>query len=219
MESRWAATKAWNHDRLAGKRVRDFFTNKIVNEHGCWIWTKAILPTGYGQFSYQGGPRTVHTLAWEFTHGPIPKGLQVCHDCPGGDNRACFNPAHLFLGTHADNLGDMAAKDRSCFGEKQHSHKLTTKQVEMILDMLSKGITGADLSEEFGVSRSVISKIKKGEIWQRVPRPEGMSLRKPIYYPRKNRSTIKIAERPLEMILASSSNPAESSDKSLGDVA
>jgi hypothetical protein len=79
------------------------FWNGFDKSGPCWLWTRCEDGKGYGSCSFGAKTWKTHRLAWILTHGPVPDGLDVCHNCPGGDNRLCGNPAHLFLGTHADN--------------------------------------------------------------------------------------------------------------------
>jgi hypothetical protein len=78
---------------------------------GCWLWTGRINGGGYGEITQKTVPgiKLTHRLSWVLAHGPIPKGLLVCHHC---DVRACVRPDHLFLGSHHDNLMDASRKGR-----------------------------------------------------------------------------------------------------------
>lgn len=83
---------------------------------GCVLWTGRINKYGYGVArDYDSRMRLAHRLSWSQHNGPIPDGMLICHKC---DTRACINPDHLFLGSHADNIHDMIRKGR---GRGRHS--------------------------------------------------------------------------------------------------
>lgn len=94
---------------------REFWA-KTDRSTGCWLWTggrqtpSPTSPSGYGKVQVNGRRVFAHRRAYELACGPIPVGLQVLHRC---DTPLCIRPAHLFLGTQADNMADMAAKGRA----------------------------------------------------------------------------------------------------------
>jgi hypothetical protein len=104
------------------------------DQGGCWEWQGAIRHgpnKGYGRFvetiNGKRFERIAHRIAWQLANGPIPNGLLICHHC---DNRRCCRPAHLFLGTYADNTADMVSKCRQWQQRKthcKHGHEFTTE--------------------------------------------------------------------------------------------
>lgn len=101
--------------RQSGVSV-DRFYSKVEKEpmSGCWIWTACCDRRGYGRFYFNGKPERAHRASWQIHNGKIPDGMRVLHRC---DLPCCVSPHHLFLGTQADNVTDMAMKWRGRTGE------------------------------------------------------------------------------------------------------
>lgn len=138
---------------------------RVAGPDDCWVWTAGRFKSGYGSFDQFPAHRT----AWALTHGPIPDGLVVCHNCPDGDNRLCVNPAHMFLGTHTDNNADMRAKGRASVGEMQPSSKLTVEDVQEIRRRFAAGgISQNALAREYGVCGQLVNGIIARKRWKHV---------------------------------------------------
>lgn len=61
---------------------------------GCWLWTAATDPKGYGRVGIPGTRRAglAHRIIYELLVGPIPDGLEMDHLCR---NTSCVSPWHL----------------------------------------------------------------------------------------------------------------------------
>ncbi len=82
-------------------------STELIQED-CWLYSKLIMK-GYGHLNVYGIKIGAHRISYEIHVGEIPEGMYVCHKC---DVRNCVNPNHLFLGTHLDNMRDMAVKNK-----------------------------------------------------------------------------------------------------------
>jgi hypothetical protein len=108
-------------ERQFGLTPRERIAAKVQRtDSGCLIWTGYCDPDGYGRINIVGlSPAAlVHRVAWTEAHGPIPAETPwVLHRC---GNPPCCDIEHLFLGTHEDNMADMASKNR---GSNQHRRR------------------------------------------------------------------------------------------------
>ena len=134
-------------------------SNFMITPLNCWEWQGSIGSHGYGDLRYKQKGYTLHRLSYSLFRGDIPKNLWVCHQC---DNRKCFNPQHLFLGTPRDNCMDMINKGRnkSCRGDKHPNTKLSDKDVRQIRKLYASGnFSHRNLAVKYGVNHRLIGRI------------------------------------------------------------
>lgn len=139
--------------------MQDYWTRfweKVVKSGDCWEWTAAKNAAGYGRYWNE----LAHRVSYKFYYKTVEDGMLVCHKC---DNPSCVKPTHLFVGTPQDNMNDKVSKGRGYFGEEHHSAKLTAAEAQYILDSPKRG---SALAAELGVSRQLISLIRKRKIWK-----------------------------------------------------
>jgi hypothetical protein len=133
---------------------------------GCLLWLGAVNGRGYGQFYFRSGVRrrymAAHRVAYMLAGHEIADSHDVCHHC---DNRRCVREAHLFDGTRAENLADMAAKGRKARGERVGRAKLTTEDV---LAMRASTEAARVLASRHGVSSRTVKRVQCRTAWAHV---------------------------------------------------
>ena len=158
---------------MSNKSTPDSFWGRVSKTlDGCWIWTGATNNSGYGTLTYQGRAATAHRTA-AFLSGLVdstdaPKNRKgtgfVLHAC---DNRRCCNPAHMRIGTYAENqLEAYDRRRRVAYRGAAHANaKQTNKSVVLIRDMYAHGVSQEAIAKLLGVSQNSISKITLGKTY------------------------------------------------------
>jgi len=139
---------------------------RVDKTGGCWLWIGSVDKNGYGLFRLQGKTVRVARSIYKLVNAINLSGDQhVLHSC---DNPACVNPAHLFLGTHAQNMADMAAKKRSHkpTGGLNGRAVLTAELASKIREQAAAGVGEGTLSTLYGVSRGAIYHVVRRSSWQ-----------------------------------------------------
>lgn len=108
---------ASTHSSLPDSVITRFLTFAPVgNRDACWLWTGPIV-NGYGRLFHWVDTRKrrktsfgAHRVSLMLSGLAIPRGLCVLHSC---DTPRCVNPAHLRVGTQADNNRDARERGRA----------------------------------------------------------------------------------------------------------
>ncbi len=164
----------------------------VKKENQCWLWCGGILKNGYGKLKFNGKSLSVHRVSYELFKGKIPEGLCICHNCPGGDNKACVNPDHLWIGSAKQNSSDAKEKGRyigkgstgrtlseetrrkisqshaDFKGEKSCRSKLKDSDVYEIRELLKENLSLREIGLRYGVSKHAISNIKANRRWSHI---------------------------------------------------
>lgn len=173
----------------------DYFVDHSGGPDACWPYTGALNNQGYGAIqTYLGGRRgrevRAHRLAFALHLGHDGDDadralgdLAVLHLCDGryarGDisYRRCCNPAHLTLGTAADNTAHMwangrqqdYASERRARGERIGTAVLSDAHVLEMRQRFAAGETGAALARAYDVSQAAAWKALHGFTFAHLP--------------------------------------------------
>lgn len=136
---------------------QDVFEDRFEKSDGCWEWMANRNQYGYGIFLLPGEkPVRAHRYSYEFYVGPIPEGKVIMHIC---DNPPCVNPAHLRVGTKAENNADTARKRRHNYGLNHWNGRLSDADVAAIR---ASDEPRKALAKRYGVDYSHIWRIQAG---------------------------------------------------------
>ena len=186
------------NDRMHAERTKERFLKCVKKRgpHMCWPWTGRLSHNGYGRVYDGRRALPVTHYAWKLHTGQkVPSGKIIMHTC---DNPPCCNPAHLRLGTQAENVADRDRKGRTCRGDDHwqrkypdrrlrgdknpmHLHpekaargsrngnsKLDDDTVRSIKQLREAGWSQQCIADKIGIGQSAVSNILLGHTWKHV---------------------------------------------------
>jgi hypothetical protein len=112
-ESHYRKWRRWGDPLMSGRQVLSPYervmdrTERVGDCLLCTFGSKVRYPR------VGGGSKEIvlsaHRVVYEHHHGPLAEGQVVRHTC---DNTRCVEISHLEAGSQADNIADMASRDR-----------------------------------------------------------------------------------------------------------
>lgn len=159
------------NDLTLSDRIR--FESKFVkkDEAQCWNWLAYKNKKGYGSIRYRDlGNIAAHRFSYLLYKEYFNQNNIVCHSC---DNPSCVNPAHLWLGSHSDNMKDKIRKGRAKnppphLGVNHHKAKITPEIVREIRFLFSEGASQTSLCKLYLLHHATMNQICRNKTWKDV---------------------------------------------------
>lgn len=126
----------------------------VKTSEGCWGWNCSLVD-GYGRVMIDGVTYSAHRLSYIAYNGvDLDDSELVLHTC---DTRHCTNPAHLFLGSHQDNMKDMTEKGRRK-GIRLSTSNVSNSDIQQFRDLVKCGLFSMrQIGKFYGVRHTTIS--------------------------------------------------------------
>lgn len=137
----------------------------IDDDDRCWAWLAYRNDQGYGRFRVGREKVLAHRHALALVRGSVPPHLDVLHDC---DNPSCVNPAHLHLGTRAQNNAERNLRGREARGERNGRARLSEAVVRVARKQLALGRSQSSVAADLGVHRKTVYQLASGLTWRHV---------------------------------------------------
>lgn len=148
--------------RRDGLDARERLLKYVCFTDSCWIWVGYRTKGGYGRIHYKGKHMSASRASYQIFNKIDVGGLHVLHKC---NNPTCVNPAHLYVGTHQDNMRDWANNNKRDRRDRLSQAKLTYEHAELIRRLARDGVSQNSLSDYFKIHQSQISRILNYKAW------------------------------------------------------
>lgn len=148
-----------------GEKLKWLIEAIKIETDDCVNWPFKVGNHGYGFLTYDEETKLSHHVVLILHNRSLPVDLEETrHLC---NNKLCVNNRHLMVGDPADNAQDRAEAG-VLKGIRNGHAKLTEEEVKYIKGLPNYRGINTRLSEQFNVSRSLISSIRRNERWKHV---------------------------------------------------
>jgi hypothetical protein len=135
--------------------------DKDTTPDGCWPWKGAPGSGGYGRAKWHNVSEQAHRGSFRLNGGKTTEAKpMVLHDpC---DNPLCCRPDHLVAGDHILNMKHKQERGRAArlYGTENGQSQLSKDQV---LEIDRSALPHRVLAAKFGISKTQVGQIKRGE--------------------------------------------------------